>query len=176
MNRLTILALCLTAFICTRTASAKIGSITSSKEQPGNEATQAFDQSASTRWSAQGQGAWIQCEFEAESEVAEVGIGFQSAERNYAFELGTSLDGEKWETTGQLQSQSRSGVVTYKITPRKARLLRLTVFGSNANDWAAFIQSTFPGSPLGHPPVRTPTRNRSLLSRNGRLTPPLPIP
>ena len=152
MNRLTILALCLTAFICTRTASAKIGSITSSKEQPGNEATQAFDQSASTRWSAQGQGAWIQCEFDAESEVAEVGIGFQSAERNYAFELGTSLDGEKWELTGRLQSQSRSGVVTYKITPRKARLLRLTVFGSNENDWANVHTIHIPGVTAGPPP------------------------
>lgn len=149
MNQLTILALCLTAFICTRTASAKIGSISSSKEQPGNEATQAFDQSASTRWSAQGQGAWIQCEFEAESEVAEVGIGFQSAERNYAFILGTSLDGEKWETTGRLQSQSRSGVVTYKITPRKARLLRLTVFGSNENDWANVHTIHIPGVTAG---------------------------
>lgn len=149
MNRLTILALCLTAFICTCTASAKIGSISSSKEQPGNEATQAFDQSASTRWSAQGQGAWIQCEFEAESEVAEVGIGFQSAERNYAFKLGTSVDGEKWETTGRLQSQSRSGVVTYKITPRKARLLRLTVFGSNENDWANVHTIHIPGVTAG---------------------------
>ena len=149
MNRLTILALCLTAFICTCTASAKIGSISSSKEQPGNEASQAFDQSASTRWSAQGQGAWIQCEFEAESEVAEVGIGFQSAERNYAFKLGTSVDGEKWETTGRLQSQSRSGVVTYKITPRKARLLRLTVFGSNENDWANVHTIHIPGVTAG---------------------------
>ncbi|HAO95178.1 MAG TPA: hypothetical protein DCQ96_03900 [Verrucomicrobiales bacterium] len=149
MNQLTILALCLTAFICTCTASAKIGSISSSKEQPGNEASQAFDQSASTRWSAQGQGAWIQCEFEAESEVAEVGIGFQSAERNYAFILGTSLDGEKWETTGRLQSQSRSGVVTYKITPRKARLLRLTVFGSNENDWANVHTIHIPGVTAG---------------------------
>ncbi len=149
MNQLTILALCLTAFICTCTASAKIGSISSSKEQPGNEASQAFDQSASTRWSAQGQGAWIQCEFEAESEVAEVGIGFQSAERNYAFKLGTSVDGEKWETTGRLQSQSRSGVVTYKITPRKARLLRLTVFGSNENDWANVHTIHIPGVTAG---------------------------
>ena len=151
MTRPTLLPLCLIAFIGDLTAAAKIGSIKSSSEQSGNEAAQAFDSSTSTRWSAQGRGAWIQCEFDTEVEVKEVGIGFQAAERNYAFELNTSLDGKKWEKAERLQSKSRSGVVTYKIAPRKARLLRVTVFGSNENDWANVHTVHVPGITAGPP-------------------------
>lgn len=145
MNRTTILIACLIAFICGSATAAKIGSVESSGEQAGNEAPKAFDQLPSTRWAAEGRGVWIQCSFETEVEIEELGIGFHAPERNYSFHLQTSLDGANWSAPAKLESQSRSGVVTYKIIPRQARLLRITVFGSDANDWANIHTIHIPG-------------------------------
>ncbi len=152
MNRIFPVALLAAVLGLTSAPAAKIKSITSAGEQAGNEASKAFDQDAGTRWAMQGRGTWIQCEFDQEVELSGIGIGFQSAERNYSFEVTTSPDGKNWSTPTKLQSGGRSGVVAYKIPRSKARWLRLTVFGSNENDWANVHTIHIPGITPGPPP------------------------
>ena len=145
MNRIFPVALLAAVLGLTPASAAQLKSITAAGEQAGNEAIKAFDQDAGTRWAMQGRGTWIQCELDQEVELSSVGIGFQSAERNYSFEMTTSNDGKNWNNPVKLQSESRSGVVTYKLPARKARWLRLTVFGSNENDWANVHTIHLPG-------------------------------
>ena len=154
MNHTALFTLCLATLVYSSAPAAKIKSISSSGEQAGNEAIKAFDQDAGTRWAMQGRGTWIQCELDQEVELSTVGIGFQSAERNYSFEMTTSNDGKNWNNPAKLQSEGRSGVVTYKIPVRKARWLRLTVFGSNENDWANVHTIHLPGITPGATPAQ----------------------
>ena len=153
MNR-TLLSVCLLPCLgMTPLSAAKVKSITAASEQEGNEAALAFDQDAGTRWAAQGRGTWIQCELDQEIDLAAIGVGFQSSERDYAFELTTSRDEKNWITSGRLQSKGRNGVVTYQIPKSKARWIRLTVFGSNANDWANVHTIHVPGVTPKPPPA-----------------------
>ena len=154
MNR-TLLSACLVAGLSmTPLPAAKVKSVTAAAQQKGNPAAHAFDQDAGTRWSAQGRGTWIQCELDQEVEFFEIGLGFQAAERNYAFKIATSPDGKDWTTSGKMQSEGRSGVVIYPIMRAKARWIRLSVFGSNANDWANIHTIHLPGvTPKPSPPA-----------------------
>ncbi len=152
MNRTLLHAFFLAGLSMTPLSAAKVKAITASSEQQGNEASHAFDQDAGTRWASQGRGAWIQCELDQEVDLAEIGVGFQSSERDYAFELATSRDGENWTATGRLQSKGRSGMIPHRFPKTKARWIRLTVFGSNANDWANVHTIHLPGVTPGPSP------------------------
>ena len=111
--------------------------ITADQEQDGNPARNAFDADEETRWSANGKGRWIQIELPEEQEVSGVGIGFAHPKRDYAFDLRTSLDGSEWSGPEEFQSRGQEAVVEYQFEKkRRGRFVRVTVYGSDENDWA----------------------------------------
>ena len=56
--------------------AAELKSVTADHAQAGNEATNAFDADAESKWSALGRGRWIQCELSEEVSLSQVGVGF----------------------------------------------------------------------------------------------------
>ena len=124
---------------------ATINTISADQEQAGNPATNAFDADSETRWSAMGRGRWIQFELSEAVELTEIGIGFFRAERDYAFSISTSADGESWQDCGRFQSGGKPGIIRYRMQPVTARFGRITVFGSDASDWANIHSIELPG-------------------------------
>ncbi len=106
------------------------------QSQAGNPPEHAFDADPDTRWAAPGRGRWIQCELEKAIEFSAVKVGFARSERDYAFDIRTSLDGKSWTEPVAHQSERKAGVIDYAVPTTVARFVRVTVHGSDANHWA----------------------------------------
>ena len=128
---------------------AQLKSVSADQEQDGNPAIHAFDQDAKTRWASQGKGTWITAEMDERVEVDSVRIGFARGERDYAFDVRTSMDGKVWSEGIVFNSGGKGEkVLEYKFPKAKLRFLRITVNGSNANDWANIHTIRIPGVDL----------------------------
>ncbi|MEM7385518.1 MAG: discoidin domain-containing protein, partial [Verrucomicrobiota bacterium] len=135
-----------------------IKSVTADDAQKGHPAAHAFDQDSQTRWASKGRGRWIQCELYDAIELSKIGLGFEHSERNYRFEIETSIDGQTWKTVPSFESKGRGGVHWYEFPENETRFLRITVHGSNQNDWANIHTIHIPGvSPPLPDPSKSPT-------------------
>ena len=131
---------------CSLLHGVDIKKITARSSEKGNPAEHAFDGHSGTRWADKGRGTWIQCELSESVNISKVGIGFARGERDYAFEVTTSMDGKKWSAPNKFQSKKIGDKVQeYKIPEKTSQFLRVTVFGSNANDWANIHTIYIPG-------------------------------
>ena len=120
--------------------------VSADQAQAGNPAIHVVDANANTRWAAQGRGRWIQVEFKAARELTALGLGFSRGERDYAFEIQLSADGKSWDAARKFQSGGKGeGVGEFKFPKTTARFVRVTVRGSNANDWANIHTLRVPG-------------------------------
>lgn len=150
----TILALTLTT---SPLSAATIVAITADQSQQDNPATHAFDASPDTRWSAQGRGRWIQCELSEPVHINKIGLGFHHPERDYRFEIQISDDAKNWRPSTRSSSRAEPGVRYTKIDPGAARFVRITVDGSDQNDWANIHTISIPGvGPATPKPVAGP--------------------
>ena len=147
MNRAAILAAVAfgLTFLPDLARSATFKEIVADQEQEGNPAIAAFDGDQNTRWAAFGLGRWIQFELYESKEVSEIGIGFANGDRDYGFDIRTSEDGERWSEPIEFQSGGKSGIQSYRFAPRRVRLVRVTVYGSDANEWANIHTLHAPG-------------------------------
>ena len=120
--------------------------VSADQAQAGNLPIHVLDADANTRWAAQGRGRWIQCEFKAARELSALGIGFHRGERDYAFAIQLSVDGRSWDAPRKFQSGAKGeGIVEYRFAKTTARFVRVTVQGSNVNDWANIHSLRVPG-------------------------------
>ena len=120
--------------------------VSADQSQSGNPAIHVLDANANSRWAAQGRGRWIQVEFKAARELVALGLGFSRGERDYSFEIQLSSDGKAWDAPRKFQSGGKGeGVAGYKFPKTKARFVRVTVQGSNTNDWANIHTLRVPG-------------------------------
>ena len=133
-------------------SAASIKKVTADQSQDGNPAAHAFDNDAGTKWAAPGKGRWIQCELSEAVPLSKIGVGFEASERDYAFEVRTSEDGTRWSEPARFQSKGQHGTTSYAVPEGRARFVRITVFGSNKNDWANIHTIHVPGVSPGLPP------------------------
>ncbi len=110
--------------------------IAADRAQDGNPAIHAFDTDTETRWAAQGRGSWLQCRLDKPMLLKQVAIGFARHERDYTFTISTSQDGTTWSVPHAFQSRGQAGVINYPFPQREAQWIRVTVSGSDHNEWA----------------------------------------
>lgn len=114
-----------------------IKAVSAKSAQAGHPPQHAFDDLSDTRWAAQGRGQWVQLDLAEEIAISRVRVGFHHDDRDYAFGISTSPDGEQWAAPQRFQSEGRGGVVAYDLEgAENVASLRVTVWGSDANDWA----------------------------------------
>ena len=140
---LALAAVC--SITCGTVLAASIKAISADDAQQGNPAVHAFDSDAGTKWAAPGKGRWIQCELNEAITLSKIGIGFEASERDYAFDVRTSSDGKTWGAPARFQSKGKGGTVSYELPEAKIRFVRVTVHGSNKNDWANIHTIEVPG-------------------------------
>lgn len=109
----------------------------------GNVATNAIDNDLNTRWSASGNGQWIQFCLGNAATVTGVDIAFYKGDtRRALFDVQVSPDGNAWTNaaTGLQSSGTSLGFESFNFTARTAKYVRILGHGNNVNEWNSYAE------------------------------------
>ena len=109
----------------------------------GNVATNVLDNDLNTRWSASGDGQWIQFCLSSAASVSGVQIAFYSGTtRTSTFDILTSTDGTNWSTAsaGRVSSGTSANLETFTFTARTAKYVRIVGHGNSVNAWNSYTE------------------------------------
>jgi F5/8 type C domain len=143
------------------TAAVTIQAVSASAAEVANPASNATDTKLETRWSAPGDGQWIQLDLGKSMAINSVQIAwYKGNQRKAFFDLQTSSDGASFSNI--LTNKSTSGVTnalqTFDFGSSNARFVRIVGHGNTENMAAAITEvSIGAGSSTPAPtPVPTP--------------------
>ncbi|WP_158085363.1 PQQ-dependent sugar dehydrogenase [Niastella vici] len=123
----------------------------------GNVPANVLDNNLNTRWSANGDGQWIQFCLANTTTVTGVQIAFYNGNtRTSTFDILTGTDGTTWTTaaSGLVSSGTSLNLETFNITPRSAKYVRIVGHGNSVNAWNSYTE------------VKILTSSASLLARS----------
>lgn len=109
----------------------------------GNVAANVLDNDMNTRWSASGDGQWIQLCLANSVSVTGVDIAFYNGNtRRGKFDIQLSTNGSSWTNAAtNLQSSGTSTALeTFNITPATAKYVRILGHGNNVNAWNSYTE------------------------------------
>ncbi|HEX6428936.1 MAG TPA: discoidin domain-containing protein, partial [Niastella sp.] len=109
----------------------------------GNVPGNVLDNDLNTRWSANGDGQWIQFCLSSTTTVTGVQIAFYSgATRASTFDVLTSTDGTSWTTasSGRVSSGTSTNLETFTFTGRTAKYVRIVGHGNSVNAWNSYTE------------------------------------
>ena len=103
----------------------------------GNVPENTLDDDSSTRWSADGVGAWIEFDFARSNILHRVDIAWYRGDiRQASFKIDVSSDAENWQQVFSGESGGSSLLLEpYDIVVSPARFVRVTGLGNNQNTW-----------------------------------------
>jgi poly(beta-D-mannuronate) lyase len=115
----------------------------------GNVPANTLDNNLSTRWSDEGDGAWIQYDLGSAQTVGSVSIAWHKGNtRKDTFDVQLSEDGSSWTTV--LARKTTSGTT---LEPQKfdfpdgsARYLRVVGHGNTTNNWTSITETAVLGA------------------------------
>ena len=154
-----------------RLNSACLPAIASADDGNGNVAANVLDGDLNTRWSANGDGQWIQFCLAAEENVSGVEIAFYSGNsRSYRFDIQTSLNGSTWSSAGSgLTSNGTSlNLEAFTFSSRLAKYVRITGHSNTVNTWNSYTEVEIT---IGVPNI-APAVNITAPSNNATFTAP----
>jgi len=109
----------------------------------GNVASNVLDNNLSTRWSANGDGQWIQFCLGSSSTVSGVQIAFYNGNtRSSKFDILTGTDGQNWTTaaSGLQSSGTSTNLETFTFSSRTAKYVRIVGHGNSVNTWNSYTE------------------------------------
>ncbi len=109
----------------------------------GNVAANVLDNNLSTRWSASGNGQWIQFCLSDTVSVTGVQIAFYSGNtRTSSFDVLVGNDGANWTTAsaGRVSSGTSPNLETFTFTPQDAKYVRIVGHGNSVNLWNSYTE------------------------------------
>ena len=109
----------------------------------GNVAANVLDKDPVSRWSAQGEGEYLEFCFGTPITLTNVALSFYKGdERTTSFSIETSTDGVTW--TSLLENQTSSGssleLETFTVSPTNALRMRVIGLGNSSNDWNSITE------------------------------------
>lgn len=113
------------------------GGVTASTHD-GNVPANVVDGSLATRWSANGDGAWLRLDLGSARAVSRVAIAWYVGNtRTSRFDLQTSADGASWQNvlTGATSSGTTTQEQTFDFADHTARYLRYVGHGNSLSAW-----------------------------------------
>jgi len=156
-GRLSALGLCAaTAWLGVAAAEPvklAVTSVTASADD-GNVPSNTLDGSLNTRWSAEGDGQWIQYDLGATQTVSFLRVAFhQGNQRTADFEILTSGDGTAWNTvfTGA-SSGATLDLESYDFSDTPGRYVRVVGHGNSASEWNSVTEVEILGLGTGPMP------------------------
>lgn len=109
----------------------------------GNVAANVLDNNLATRWSANGDGQWIQFCLSASASVTGVQIAFYSGDtRSSTFDVLVGPDGVNWTTaaSGRVSSGTSLNLETFTFTPVTGKYVRIVGHGNSVNLWNSYTE------------------------------------
>ncbi|MFH9821472.1 discoidin domain-containing protein [Streptomyces sp. NPDC017230] len=115
----------------------------------GNVPANTLDNDLSTRWSAEGDGAWTRYDLGSAQTVGSVSVAWhQEDSRRSTFDVQLSADGSSWKTvlerktsSGGTREQQRFG-----FADASARYVRIVGHGNTVNDWTSITETDIHGA------------------------------
>ncbi|MCU6707934.1 DNRLRE domain-containing protein [Paenibacillus sp. J5C_2022] len=119
-----------------------VAAVTASSDD-GNIPENTLDGDFATRWSAEGDGEWIQYDLGGTTTVKSVSLAwFRGNERSSIFDITLSEDGTNWTT---VYSGSSSGdtleLENYDIGEHNARYVKIIGHGNTSNLWNSILET-----------------------------------
>ncbi|UPK71615.1 cellulase family glycosylhydrolase [Chitinophaga filiformis] len=115
----------------------------SASANDGNVPANVQDNDYNTRWSAEGDGQWIQFCLESITTVSRVDIAFYNGtQRQTIFDILTSTDGISWTAaaTGLRSSGTSNALETFTFSARSAKHVRILGHGNTVNAWNSLTE------------------------------------
>ncbi len=109
----------------------------------GNVPGNVLDNDLNTRWSASGDGQWIQFCLNNAATVTGVQIAFYNGNaRTSTFDILTSTNGVSWSTAASNRVSSGTSVnpETFNITAVTAKYVRIVGHGNSVNAWNSYTE------------------------------------
>jgi len=109
----------------------------------GNVPANVLDGDLNTRWSASGDGQWIQFCLDDTVTVSGVQIAFYNGNtRTSTFDVLTGNDGVNWSNvlTNKVSSGTSLNLETFSFSARAARYLRIVGHGNSVNAWNSYTE------------------------------------
>ncbi|MBO9635176.1 MAG: DNRLRE domain-containing protein, partial [Chitinophagaceae bacterium] len=109
----------------------------------GNVAANVLDNDLNTRWSASGDGQWIQFCLNTPASVTGVQIAFYSGNtRSSTFDVLVGNDGNTWTTaaSGRVSSGTSTALETFTFTPVTGKYVRIVGHGNSVNLWNSYTE------------------------------------
>lgn len=132
-----------TASATTTSASTSSVYAVTASDDDGNVAANTLDGDFGTRWSADGDGEWIEFELDDTYVVTQVCIAFYQGDSRFAyFDLQTSMNGTTWTTvmSGVQSSGSTNDLQHFDIPDTEANYVRYLGHGNEDNDWNSLTE------------------------------------
>lgn len=116
-------------------------SVVASTTDGSNVASNTLDNIDDTRWSGNGDGAWIRYDLGDTYTVEEVDIAFYKGdERTATFDIETSSDANSWVTVfSGTQTTRTEDLQTFNVTDSDAQFVRIVGYGNTSNSWTSLI-------------------------------------
>jgi glucose/arabinose dehydrogenase len=109
----------------------------------GNVAANVLDNDLNTRWSASGDGQWIQFCLANPASVTGVQIAFYNGNvRTSTFDVLVGNDGNTWTTaaSGLVSSGTSTALETFTFTPVSGKYVRIVGHGNSVNLWNSYTE------------------------------------
>jgi hypothetical protein len=153
----------------TPTGSSKLAiSAVTASTNDGNVPANSIDGNLGTRWSASGDGQWIQCDLGATKQVESVRLAWYSGNtRSSTFDvLVSGSSSGPWTTLllGGQSSGTTTALETYDISDTSGRYVRLIGHGNSVNTWNSLSEAEIWGS------SSTPPRGTKIVVAAGAVT------
>jgi F5/8 type C domain-containing protein/uncharacterized protein DUF362 len=142
------------------------GSAVTASTNDGNVPANAVDGSLATRWSGNGDGAWLQLDLGVAKTVSFVKVAFYNGNaRSGRFDVQCSSDGGTWITLlpGATSSGTTTSLETFDFPDGNCRYIRYLGHGNSVNAWNSLTEMEVWQSGGGATPAPT-------------LAPPTPTP
>ncbi len=118
----------------------------------GNVPANTLDGNLATRWSAQGDGAWIQFDLGAPATIGSVSVAWhQGDSRRQTFDVQLSGDGSAWTTvlSRAVSSGTTVELANHDLADGAGRYVRVVGHGNTYNNWNSITEATINGADGG---------------------------
>lgn len=109
----------------------------------GNVPANVLDNNLATRWSASGDGQWIQFCLSDTLSVTGVQIAFYNGtSRTSTFDVLVGNDGSNWTTAsaGRVSSGTSNNLETFNFSPVSGKYVRIVGHGNSVNAWNSYTE------------------------------------
>ncbi|MBN6039054.1 polysaccharide lyase family 7 protein [Amycolatopsis sp. 195334CR] len=129
----------------------QIAGVTASADD-GNVPANTLDNDLQTRWSAEGDGVWIQYDLGTTQTVGSVSLAWHKGDtRKDTFDIELSADGATWKTAlaGKVTSGTTLAPQNFDFADASARYVRVVGHGNTGNDWTSITETAVLGADGG---------------------------